>query len=655
MKNLSIAKKNVIALFILTLPLIYMAYYLVNDKNDLITFTATEINGVHDIRPLTEILGLLAAPAPSKEAIAPALKKVRETLDTDTQDLAPAKKETELLTALGTIGNAGVMPADASAKTADLISTIMDNASLTLDPDPDTYNLADIAAHQAPAVLSYATALLAALKAAEDDRVATVDHKTTIEHKIAFTEAHDGLVSAAAAVATDLNKAITSNIDGTVKNNLTGGVKALGTAVDQVNTAIKAADATGVRNAAEAVIKAINTLNVPLNDQLDLLLKNRINHLHATIVSRLTISCVLLLIGLFISLRVIKSITRPLRDISALMGRMADGDLDVTVEGTARGDEIGDIARATEIFRQNGLDARRRAGEEKGAQQVREERARKVEQALADFDATINGILKTLTAATGNLEGTASSMSSIAEETSSQATTVSTVAMQASANVQTVAAATEELAASIAEITRQVQDASGIAAEAVQIVQTTNSSMQALSKNAGQIGDVLGLISDIAGQTNLLALNATIEAARAGDAGKGFSVVASEVKNLAGQTAKATENISRQIAAIQQSTAGAVASINHINTIIGKISQAQNTIAVAVEQQGEATREISRNVIQASNGTAEVSRNISSVSTAADQTGESAFTLLASSKALGQQTDMLRQEVQKFIASVKAA
>jgi len=655
MKNLSIAKKNVIALFILTLPLIYMAYYLVNDKNDLITFTATEINGVHDIRPLTETLGLLAAPAPSKETIAPALKKVRETLDTDPQNLAPAKKETDLLTALSTVGNTGVMPADAAAKTTDLISTIMDNAGLTLDPDPDSYSIADIAARQTPAVLSYATALLAALKDAEDDRTTTVDHKTTIEHKIAFAEAHDGLVAAAAATAADLNKAIAGNIDGAVKSNLSAGVKALGAAVEQVNTAIKAADAPGVRNAANAVIKTVNALNAPVNDQLELLLKNRINHLHATIVSRLAISCALLLVGLFISLNVIKSITRPLRNISALMGRMADGDLDVTVEGTDRGDEIGDIARATEVFRQNGLEARHAAGEQKSAQHVREERARNIEQALAAFDAMISGILKTLTAATGNLESTASSMSSIAEETSSQATTVSTVATQASANVQTVAAAAEELAASIAEISRQVQDASGIAAEAVQIVQTTNSSMQALSKNAGQIGDVLGLISDIAGQTNLLALNATIEAARAGDAGKGFSVVASEVKNLAGQTAKATENIGRQIAAIQQSTAGAVTAINQINTIIGKISLAQNTIAVAVEQQGEATREISRNVIQASNGTAEVSRNIANVSTAAEQTGESAFNLLASSKALGQQTDMLRKEVQKFIASVKAA
>lgn len=653
--KISIAKKNVIALFVLTLPLFYMTYYLVSDKNDLITFTTSEMSGVHDIRPLKEVLGLLAASAPSKEVLAPVIKTVRETLDTDPQNLTPPKKEKEILDALGSLGNAGAVPADATAKTSDLISSLMDNSGLALDPDPDAYYVGDIATQQTTAVLTQANALLVTLKNAEDDRTSTADHKTTIEHKIAFAEAHDGLTSAAAAVAAELTKAIAGNIDGSVKKNLAGGVKALGDADDRVNTAIKAADATGVRDSANAVIKAVNDLNNPLSDELELLLKNRITQLHHTVTSRLLISFALLLVGLFISLRVIKSITRPLRDISALMGRMAEGDLDVSVTGTDRGDEIGDIARATEVFRENGLEARRLTGEQKNEQLAKEARARKIEQALTGFDASMNSIFKTLTAATSDLEGTAGKMSSIAEETSSQATTVATISTEASSNVQTVAAAAEELAASISEISRQVQDANGIAAEAVQVVQTTNTSMQSLSKNAGQIGDVVKLITDIAGQTNLLALNATIEAARAGDAGKGFSVVASEVKNLAGQTAKATENISRQIAAIQQSTAGAVAAINHISTIIEQISRAQSSIAIAIEQQGEATKEISRNVIEASAGTAEVSRNIANVSTSAEHTGESAFGLLASSKSLAQQTDMLRKEVQKFIATVKAA
>ena len=657
MKNLSIAKKNVIALFILTLPLIIMMYYLVSDKDDLIAFTIKEINGVRDIRPLKQALGIVVLTPPQKDALSPVAKSIRETLDTDPQNLADQKKEHDLLAALDTIsGVAGSsQQADAIGKITDLVSSISDTSNITLDPDTDGYFVGDLIVNQTTGVLIQINALLTALKNAEDDRATTVDHKTSIEHKIAFAEAHDGLVASAGNVATEYGKAVAGNTDGSVEKNLATGVKSLGAAVDQVNAAIKAADAAALRTAALAVVKATNELNNPLCDTLDLLLKARNAGFRHVVMSRLATSFVMLLVGLFISLRVIKSITRPLREISTVMGRMAEGDLDVAVAGAERGDEIGNMARATEIFRQNGLEARRGADEQKNAQQAKEERARKVDKSLADFDASMNSIFKTLTKATNELESTAGKMSSIAEETSGQASTVATVATQASSNVQTVAAAAEELAASISEISRQVQDASGIAAEAVQIVQSTNTSMQSLSKNAGQIGDVVSLITDIAGQTNLLALNATIEAARAGDAGKGFSVVASEVKNLAGQTAKATENISRQIAAIQQSTAGAVSAINQISAIIGQISQAQSAIATAIEQQGEATKEISRNVIEASTGTAEVSRNIANVSTAADRTGESAFSLLASSKGLAQQTDMLRKEVQKFIASVKAS
>ena len=652
MKNLSIAKKNIIALFVLTLPLIVMMYYMIVDKNDLIHFTTKEIDGVRDIRPLKQALGVIVVSPPSKNLLAPVAKTVRETLDTDPQNFAIPKKQQALLAALD---GGSALQADAMGKITELISSIADASNITLDPDTDSYFIGDIIINQTTNVLIQANALLTALKNAEDDKPVTVDHKATLEHKIAFAEAHDSLVAAAGSITTEYGKTVAGNVAGLISKNLDAGIKAFDAAIGQVNDAIKAQNADALRAGVAAVIKTTNDLNAPLSDTMVSLLKARAAVLHGDIVSRLTVSLALLVFGLFISLRVIKSITRPLHDISALMGHMAKGDLDVTVAGTDRGDEIGEIARATEVFRQNGVEARRLADEQKNAQQAKEERARRIDRALTDFDTSMNGIFKSLTSATSELEGTAGKMSSIAEETSGQATTVASAATQASSNVQTVAAAAEELAASIAEISRQVQDASGIAAEAVQIVQSTNTSMQSLSKNAGQIGDVVSLITDIAGQTNLLALNATIEAARAGDAGKGFSVVASEVKNLAGQTAKATENISRQIGAIQQSTAGAVSAINQISAIIDQISQAQSTIATAIEQQGEATKEISRNVIEASTGTAEVSRNIVNVSTAADRTGESAFSLLGSSKGLAQQTDMLRKEVQKFIASVKAS
>jgi len=656
-KKLSIAKKNVIALFVLTLPLLLMVYYLVSEKDDLITFTAKEISGVYDIRPLKAALGILVETPPSKAALEPAIKAVREALDTDTEKLAEPKKEKELLAALNAISDVGnnAALADAIGKTTDLVSTLSDSSNITLDPDTDAYFVGDIIVNQTTNVLVQANALLNALKDAEDDRLSTPDHKATIEHKIAFAEAHDGLASSAGNVATELGKAVAGNADGSVKKNLENDAKALVAAVDQVNAAIKAADAVNVRTAAAAVIKATNDLNNPLCDEMTALLKARNDGFHHVVMSRLAMVFALLLVGLFISLRMVKSITHPLRDISRLISRLAEGDLDVTLTGTDRHDEIGDIARATEVLRQNGIVARQQTAEQEKEQQAKEERARKIDQTLSVFDTSMNTIFKSLGVASGELEKTAGKMSSIAEETSSQANTVLNIATQASSNVQTVATAAEELASSITEISRQVQEANAIATEAVQVVQSTTASMQSLSKNAGQIGDVVSLITDIAGQTNLLALNATIEAARAGDAGKGFSVVASEVKNLAGQTAKATENISRQIFLIQESTASVVTAISHISTIIDQISRAQTTIASAIEEQGAATKEISRNVIEASAGTTEVSRNIADVSAAAGHTGETAAGLLTSSRSLAQQTDILKREVQKFITSVKAA
>ena len=653
-KNLSIGTKNIIALSILLLPLAFMVYFLISEKDDLINFTSKEIVGVRDIRPLKAGLALLAVVPPSKSDLAPAITAIKDTLDTGPASLADHKKLEDLLHAMNGVG-VSTAPVEAIGNTTDLISSLSDVSNITLDPDADAYFVGDIIVNQLTGVVVQANALLGALADAENDRQTSAEHKTSIEHKIAFAEARDGLASSAGNVSSELIKAIAGNTDGSVQKNLTDGAKALSAAADQVSAAIKAADAAAVRTAAAAVIKAANDLNNPLCDEMDHLLQARNAGFHHVVMTRLVTIFAMLLVGLFISLRVVKSITRPLHDIAELMGRLSQGDLDVVVPETERQDEIGTIARAADVLRLSSIKARSMGEEQQAEQKAKEARAVRIDRTLNDFDSSMNVIFKTLTDATGDLENTAGKMTAIAEQTSNQANTVTTVASQASSNVQTVASAAEELAASIAEISRQVQEANGVATEAVQIVQGTSASMESLSDNARLIGDVVSLITDIAEQTNLLALNVTIEAARAGDAGKGFSVVAAEVKNLAGQTSKATENISRQIAAIQQSTAGAVGAIKQISDTIERISRAQTTIAAAIEEQGAATQEISRNVVEASSGTAEVSRNMADVSAAAGRTEESASGLLTSSKNLAQQTELLKKEVQKFMTSVKAA
>ncbi|KAB2642699.1 MAG: PAS domain S-box protein [Verrucomicrobia bacterium] len=247
--------------------------------------------------------------------------------------------------------------------------------------------------------------------------------------------------------------------------------------------------------------------------------------------------------------------------------------------------------------------------------------ARKVaEVKLQATMASVNQNANSLGAASEELEANSQQMVNNAEETSAQAGVVSAAAEQVSKNVQTVATGTEEMSASIREIAKSAQDAARVAATGVRAAETTNATISKLGVSSAEIGKVIKVITSIAQQTNLLALNATIEAARAGEAGKGFAVVANEVKELAKETAKATEDISQKIEAIQSDTTSAVSAIGEISEIIAKISDFQNTIASAVEEQTATTNEISRNVAEAAKGSTEIAQNITGVAQAAKVT-----------------------------------
>ena len=334
------------------------------------------------------------------------------------------------------------------------------------------------------------------------------------------------------------------------------------------------------------------------------------------------------------------------------MRRLADHDLTVTLDGTARKDEIGDMSRAVEVFKENMIKADRLVAEQLTEQGRKERRQAEVEQFISAFDASVTESLHTLSSASTELQATAQTMSSTAEQTSQKSVAVASASDEASTNVQRVAAATEELTASISEISRQVAESTKVTNNAVTQAERTNVEVQALADAAQRIGDVVLLISGIASQTNLLALNATIEAARAGEAGKGFAVVAAEVKNLAAQTARATDDITAQVAAIQTATGSSVQAIG--NTIV-RVNEIAATIAAAVEQQGAATQEIARNVQQASTGTTQVAGHIASVSQAAGETGAAAGEVLTSVQVLAQLSDGLRHEVDRFVSNIRAA
>ncbi|MDO9714386.1 methyl-accepting chemotaxis protein [Paracraurococcus lichenis] len=315
-------------------------------------------------------------------------------------------------------------------------------------------------------------------------------------------------------------------------------------------------------------------------------------------------------------------------------------------------DEIGDLARALDECRTGLQRADALAAEQAAEQTARAARAERLAALLRGFEAKVRRTVEVLGAAVSQLQGTARTMSGTAEDTLERAGAVAAAAEQTSANVQTVAAAAEELSASIAEITRQVSQSAKVAGQAVAEARHTDEVVRGLAEGAQRIGEVMRLITTIAGQTNLLALNATIEAARAGEAGKGFAVVASEVKNLAAQTAKATEEIAAQVGAMQSATGDAVGAIQAIGARIGEVSEIAATIAAAVEEQGSATAEIARSVQQAAAGTQSVSGAIGAVSRAAGEARTTAGQVATASEELAQQAKTLDQEVGEFLSNV---
>nr|WP_249159877.1 methyl-accepting chemotaxis protein [Bradyrhizobium tropiciagri] len=351
-----------------------------------------------------------------------------------------------------------------------------------------------------------------------------------------------------------------------------------------------------------------------------------------------------------------RSISRPLNMLGSRMREIADGKLEGDIPGVGRGDEVGAMASTVQIFKDNAVRIRDLEQAEAATQaRATAERRSVMENIANDFERSVNGIVRTVASAAAGMQTTAQSMTATASDASARAATVGAASDSASNNVGTVAAAAEELSSSVAEIARQVARSSEVASQAVADAERTNATVQALSTGAEKIGEVVKLIHSIAAQTNLLALNATIEAARAGESGRGFAVVASEVKALANQTAKATEEISAQVAAMQSSTGEAVTSIGGITATIAQMSEITASISTAIDQQGDATREIARNIQQVAAGSSEISAHIGGVTSAAAATGTAAGDVLSNARELDTQSGALRNAVDEFLQKVRAA
>ena len=526
----------------------------------------------------------------------------------------------------------------------DLIVRIGDRSNLILDNVLATYYLTDVTLNRLPDAIDQVADLTFRQRGGAGDTERRAQFLVGLGSLVADLNGMDA--SLAAVGQTTDGRAIHAALD-TEYRSLRSGLGDLVKALK--NGSVDAATAKRlIADTAQFDRHAIQ--------ELSNLLQQRVTRLHVAQLTVFGITALLFALAVTAMLVFVRrSITGPLLGLNRATLRLADGELQTEVPIIASCDEVGDMSRALGVFRLRLIEAKDVQVAREADQAARAARTVRLEALSIAFEAKVAGMTAIQSSAAAELQATAQAMSSTATRTNQQASMVATAAAESSAGVQTVAAAAEELTASIGEIGRQVAQSSEITGKAVISARRTDVIVRALAEGAQKIGQVVDLITMIAGQTNLLALNATIEAARAGDAGKGFAVVASEVKNLAQQTTRATTEIGAQISHIQGATAEAVEAISGIGTTIEGISTIAATIAAAVVEQGLATAEIALNVQRMATSADEVTANIQGVSQLASGTGAATTQVLTAAAELSEQSRQLTAEVESFVVTVRAA
>jgi methyl-accepting chemotaxis protein len=651
--NLRVASRLGIAYGLFVLPIAVLFGVLFHDKTELAAIARLEIAGVHYIQVLRDIEDAVVRPggAAGLTAAADTIVRAERRFGSAMQTADAAGRLAEQLRA---------MPAPApdavNAGLLALITKVDDGSALTLDPRLDSYYMVDAVTVKVPNLVAQFGTLAALVRGfAGQTAVSAADQATYLVQEGGILTVLDGL-------ATSVESATKSNADGSVRASLAAPMASLLQSSSEAIAALHAAaldDRAGAGQADRLVAPALADLAGVGNAGLSTLrhiLESRIARVRTALLIDVAIAGALFSVGVaFVLLAIQRGTVAPINAMTRTMVRLAGHDLGVDIRGADRRDELGSMARAIVVFRDGMLAADRLAAEKAAEQAVRERRATRLEVQVHAFEAKAGELARRLAAAAEALQATAERMSTSAAQAGRQANAVNAAAEATSGGVQTVAAATEELTASIGEIGRQVAESARISQHAVANARRTDGIVRALAEGAQKIGQVIDLITTIAGQTNLLALNATIEAARAGEAGRGFAVVASEVKNLAQQTGKATEAIGAQIGQIQTATREAVEAIGSIANVIEQMSAIATTIAGAVQQQGSATSEIARNVQQTETNTRQVTEGIASVGQAANDTGQAAQQVLDAAGELSSQASQLTAEVRGFVSGVRTA
>ncbi len=648
----SISRKIGFSVMLFAVPAVFTAVVLVNTQNKNIAFSAKEIQGV---AYLQAVVGAQLDVARQQLGMPVDLASHVSKLQ-NIQQIRGAGLDSEKLSGAAVDGiiaisskpNDNEIGTTARQALAALNLQVGNQSNLILDPDLDSFYEMDLVVVKLPDIIDRITNF--ALLSEKTVRDGYVDEGEKLELLVA----HSGLKTVLDGAASSLDSAYSGNKDGSVKAALADSFSVF--EKDVINETASWSTQSPSKQSAQGALLASQDFYNKISKDLLRLITVRVDGFTLEQKFILSVTVVLFFVLFGGTLLVVnRHIIAALKRITETTNFLSHGNLDAQIPFVKRHDEIGEIARSLKIFQENLIETERLRQEELRTAQENERKRIAYDKLFKEFESTISKVSSSVSDSAEHMRSYAVTLDVTARDTHTQSTQVAVSSEQAASNVATVAAATEELTASIHEITRQVTDSSRIAADAVGEAREANSSISSLNAAAERIGEVVKLIFEIAEQTNLLALNATIEAARAGEAGKGFAVVASEVKNLASQTAKATDEISQQITSMQSVVEVAVRSIHGMANTIEHISSGSTTIAAAVEEQGAATAEISRNVQEAATGTQIVSHNIASVTQGASETGRVAHDVLDAASSLAQESTRLKDEVESFILRMRSA